>query len=149
MDRRTTDAVMIEQRAWAMTRRSIKTDAKQTALRLAVAMIDLTTLEGKDSPQKVRSLCRKAVQPYDGPLDLDIRPIDDPIAVDHFAGRVGIRSKERLDRSHGVSHDTISLREQVLSKLCMLARKLFHCFVSQSTSSNRAKYSRLVASTYH
>ena len=75
MDRRTTDAVMIEQRAWSMTRRSIKTDAKQTALRLAVAMIDLTTLEGKDSPEKVRALCRKAMTPYEGEVDPPVPPV--------------------------------------------------------------------------
>ncbi len=63
---------MIEQRAQAMTRRSIKTEAKQAALRLAIAMVDLTTLEGKDSPQKIKSLCRKAISPYEGSLDLDV-----------------------------------------------------------------------------
>ncbi len=36
---------------------------KESGLRLAVSMVDLTTLEGADSPEKVRSLCRKAVQP--------------------------------------------------------------------------------------
>lgn len=54
---------MVEERAASFTRRSIKTSAKQSGLRLALSMLDLTTLEGKDSPEKVRSLCRKAIRP--------------------------------------------------------------------------------------
>jgi len=65
----TVDAVMLEERAASFTRRSIKTASKRTALRLALSMVDLTTLEGKDSPGKVRALCRKAIRP--GPTDLD------------------------------------------------------------------------------
>jgi deoxyribose-phosphate aldolase len=84
---------MVEQRARAMTRRSIKTEAKQVALRLAIAMVDLTTLEGKDSPQKIKSLCRKAIRPYDGPLDLEVPPVAAvcvypslvPVAIDTLA----------------------------------------------------------------
>lgn len=76
-----------------MTRRSIKTEAKQVALRLAIAMIDLTTLEGKDSPQKIKSLCRKAIRPYDGLLDLEVPPVAAvcvypslvPVAIDTLA----------------------------------------------------------------
>lgn len=47
-------------------KRSIKTDSKVRLLRLALSMVDLTTLEGADSPQRVRGLCHKAVQPYPG-----------------------------------------------------------------------------------
>jgi deoxyribose-phosphate aldolase len=61
----TVDAVMAAQRAAEFTKRSIKTSAKAAGLRLALAMLDLTTLEGKDSPQKVRALCRKAVRPWE------------------------------------------------------------------------------------
>jgi deoxyribose-phosphate aldolase len=43
--------------------RSIKTTAKQWALDLAISMIDLTTLEGQDTPGKVRALCAKGRQP--------------------------------------------------------------------------------------
>jgi deoxyribose-phosphate aldolase len=68
MVNRRTDAVMLAQRAASFTRRSIKTDAKVAGLRLAMSMVDLTTLEGKDSPEKVRSLCRKAMTPYAGAL---------------------------------------------------------------------------------
>jgi deoxyribose-phosphate aldolase len=59
----TVDRVMAEARAASFTKRSIKNQTKLRGLLLALAMIDLTTLEGKDSPEKVRSLCRKAVRP--------------------------------------------------------------------------------------
>lgn len=61
----TVDTIMAERRAKSFTTRSIKTTAKDAGLRLALAMMDLTTLEGKDSPEKVRSLCRKAIRPYE------------------------------------------------------------------------------------
>jgi deoxyribose-phosphate aldolase len=59
----TVDAVMVEARAGALAKRSIKTSAKVAGIRLAVACMDLTTLEGKDSPGRVRSLCAKALRP--------------------------------------------------------------------------------------
>ena len=59
----TIDQIMVEERAASFTRRSIKADAKLSGLRLIVAMMDLTTLEGKDTPGKVAYLCRKAIQP--------------------------------------------------------------------------------------
>src|SRR5260221_3043414 len=59
------DAVMVEERAASFTKRSIKTSAKLEGLKLVVAMMDLTTLEGKDTPGKVAYLCRKAIQPID------------------------------------------------------------------------------------
>ena len=61
----TVDGVMVDRRAGSFTTRSIKKASKQAALELAVSMIDLTTLEGADSPEKVRSLCRKAVRPWE------------------------------------------------------------------------------------
>ncbi len=60
------DAVGVEERATALGKRSIKKDAKRSGIRLAISMLDLTTLEGKDSEGKVRQLCRKAVQPLPG-----------------------------------------------------------------------------------
>jgi deoxyribose-phosphate aldolase len=57
------DRVGIEERAATLGRRSIKTTAKQQGIRLAVSTIDLTTLEGADTPGKVRHLCAKAVCP--------------------------------------------------------------------------------------
>jgi deoxyribose-phosphate aldolase len=59
----TVDAVMAAERAASFTRRSIKSASKRSGLLLAMSMLDLTTLEGKDSVEKVRGLCRKAVTP--------------------------------------------------------------------------------------
>jgi len=61
------DAVGVEERAAKFTTRSIKTASKLKGLHLAVSMIDLTTLEGKDTPGKVASLCQKAVSPHEIP----------------------------------------------------------------------------------
>jgi len=59
------DQVMAEERAGSFTKRSIKTSAKLAGLKLVVAMTDLTTLEGKDTPGKVAYLCQKARHPAD------------------------------------------------------------------------------------
>ena len=64
------DQIMVEERAAAFTKRSIKTSAKLAGLKLAVSMMDLTTLEGKDTPGKVAFLCRKAMQPIDPRYDV-------------------------------------------------------------------------------
>ena len=63
----TVDAVGVEERVAKYTTRSVKKRAKLFGLKLAVSMLDLTTLEGKDTPGKVESLCRKAVRPHDDP----------------------------------------------------------------------------------
>jgi deoxyribose-phosphate aldolase len=57
------DAVGVATRVAWLAKRSIKTTAKAEGLRLALSMIDLTTLEGKDSDGKVRRLCAKALCP--------------------------------------------------------------------------------------
>lgn len=54
---------MAARRAESFGKRSIKSASKARALRMAMSMLDLTTLEGKDSAEKVRALCRKALQP--------------------------------------------------------------------------------------
>jgi deoxyribose-phosphate aldolase len=61
----TIDQVMVEERAASFAKRSIKASAKLAGLKLAVSMMDLTTLEGKDTPGKVAYLCRKALNPID------------------------------------------------------------------------------------
>ena len=61
----TIDQVMTEERAAAFTKRSIKAGAKLAGLKMVVSMMDLTTLEGKDTPGKVAYLCRKAIAPAD------------------------------------------------------------------------------------
>ena len=59
------DAVALEERAASLTKRSIKKGAKVAGLKLAVSMMDLTTLEGKDTAGKVSQLCQKALRPLD------------------------------------------------------------------------------------
>jgi deoxyribose-phosphate aldolase len=64
------DQIMVEERAASFTKRSIKADAKLSGLRLAFSMMDLTTLEGKDSKGKVAHLCQKAMFPADPRLEV-------------------------------------------------------------------------------
>lgn len=59
------DQVGIEERASRFTKRSIKTESKVNGLKLALNMIDLTTLEGKDTDGKVKQLCYKAQHLHD------------------------------------------------------------------------------------
>jgi deoxyribose-phosphate aldolase len=61
------DFVGVEERVAKYTTRSIKNSAKLFGLKLAASMVDLTTLEGKDTAGKVESLCQKALQPHDDP----------------------------------------------------------------------------------
>jgi deoxyribose-phosphate aldolase len=61
------DQVGIQERVAKYTTRSIKKSSKLFGLRLAVSMVDLTTLEGKDTPGKIASLCRKALRPHEAP----------------------------------------------------------------------------------
>ncbi|MBB4913387.1 deoxyribose-phosphate aldolase [Streptosporangium saharense] len=60
------DRVGADQRAAMLGTRSIKTTSKALAIDLAIRMVDLTTLEGADTPGKVRALCAKAVRPDPG-----------------------------------------------------------------------------------
>ena len=57
------DQVGVDSRAAMLGTRSIKTSSKNLAIDLAIKMVDLTTLEGADTPGKVRALCNKAVRP--------------------------------------------------------------------------------------
>src|SRR5207245_2102450 len=56
-------AVALEERAESLSKRSIKREAKVWALELAIRTMDLTTLEGADTPGKVAALCSKGVRP--------------------------------------------------------------------------------------
>ncbi len=67
------DAVGLTERAAGLTTRSIKTSSKKAALLLAVSCMDLTTLEGADTPGKVSSLCAKALRP--DPSNPQIPPV--------------------------------------------------------------------------
>src|SRR5919201_6035207 len=57
------DAVALEERSASLAKRSIKKQAKVFGLELAIRCMDLTTLEGSDTPGKVAALCSKAVRP--------------------------------------------------------------------------------------
>ncbi len=59
----TVDEVGVGERVAALSTRSIKKDSKLAALALSVQMMDLTTLEGKDTPGKVAQMCAKAMHP--------------------------------------------------------------------------------------
>lgn len=59
----TVDQVGVEGRVAALCKRSIKNQAKIAGLKMAISMMDLTTLEGKDSAGKVTAMCRKAIRP--------------------------------------------------------------------------------------
>ncbi len=64
------DAVGVEERVARFCKRSIKKESKIAAMKLALSMIDLTTLEGQDTPGKVRQLCQKALHLHDSLPDL-------------------------------------------------------------------------------
>jgi deoxyribose-phosphate aldolase len=66
----TVDQVGIEERVARFNTRSIKKGSKVQALKLALNMIDLTTLEGKDTEGKVKQMCYKAMHPHDALSDL-------------------------------------------------------------------------------
>src|SRR6058998_3035381 len=57
------DAVAAEERAASLAKRSLKKDSKVWGLKTIISMIDLTTLEGKDTRGKVWALCQKAMRP--------------------------------------------------------------------------------------
>jgi deoxyribose-phosphate aldolase len=86
------DQVAVEERAAALGKRSIKKAAKVAGLKLAVRMMDLTTLEGKDTPGKVRQMCAKALTPLAedpsiGPCAaVCVYPNLVPVAKDALAG---------------------------------------------------------------
>ena len=90
------DQVAVEERADSLSRRSIKRESKLFALDLAVRMMDLTTLEGADTPGKVAALCSKAMRP--DPSDLTVPPVAAvciypnlvPVALDRVRGS-GVR----------------------------------------------------------
>jgi len=86
------DQVAVEERAATLAKRSIKREAKLWALELAIRTIDLTTLEGSDTPGKVAALCSKALRP--DPLDPTIPSVAAvcvypnlvPVAVERVRG---------------------------------------------------------------
>jgi deoxyribose-phosphate aldolase len=81
------DQVGVEARAAALGTRSIKREAKMWALETAITMIDLTTLEGADTPGKVAAMCAKARRPE--PLDPRVPSV---AAVCVYPDLVGVAS---------------------------------------------------------
>ena len=65
LNNRTIDQVGAEERVSRLFSRSIKKESKVQALKMILGMFDLTTLEGKDSPGKVKQLCYKAAHLHD------------------------------------------------------------------------------------
>jgi deoxyribose-phosphate aldolase len=91
------DQVGADQRAAMLGTRSIKTTAKEWALDLAIRMVDLTTLEGADTPGKVRALCAKARRP--DPADPSCPSV---AAVCVYPAMVAVAAPLLGDRSTGV-----------------------------------------------
>ncbi len=87
------DEVGVNERVARFQTRSIKTASKIEALKLILSMIDLTTLEGQDTPGKVRQLCQKAIHLHDAMPDLPhvaavcVYPTMVAIAKDTLKGR--------------------------------------------------------------
>lgn len=91
------DKVGAESRAAMLGTRSIKTSSKARAIDLAISMVDLTTLEGADTPGKVKSLCAKALRP--DPTDLSVPHVG---AICVYNDMVGI-ARDYLDSIGGDS----------------------------------------------
>ncbi|MGH7903977.1 MAG: deoxyribose-phosphate aldolase [Candidatus Dormibacteraceae bacterium] len=89
---RSVDRVGAEERAAALARRSIKKASKLFALDLAIRCMDLTTLEGADTPGKIAGLCSKAMRPRPGDASIPpvaavcIYPLLIPDALAHLRG---------------------------------------------------------------
>ncbi len=64
-DSPTIDQIGVEERIARLGKRSIKTDSKMAALKMAISMCDLTTLEARDTEGKVIQLCNKAMRPHE------------------------------------------------------------------------------------
>jgi len=83
------DKLGVQERVDRFSKRSIKDAAKKHGLHLALSMIDLTTLEGRDTPQKVRNLCYKARYLHDS-----LAGIPSVAAVCVYPNFVAIAKKE-------------------------------------------------------
>ena len=101
------DQVGAEARAASLSTRSIKTTAKAFAIDLAIRMVDLTTLEGQDTPGKVRTLCAKAVRP-----DPSDPTCPSTAAICVYADMVGDRERgaRQQRRPHRRSRDRVPQR---------------------------------------
>lgn len=103
------DAVGLEQRAAALATRSIKTESKRRAIDTIIRLIDLTTLEGADTPGKVRSLVAKAMTP-----DVTDPTCPRPAAVCVYGDLVGVAAEalgaaKGLEDAHGIRPEGINI----------------------------------------
>jgi deoxyribose-phosphate aldolase len=96
---RSVDEVGADERAASLAKRSIKKSSKLWALDLAIRCMDLTTLEGMDTPGKIAGLCAKAIRPKPGDASIPsvatvcVYPARIKDAVEHLHGSsVGIAS---------------------------------------------------------
>lgn len=95
------DKVGVEERVSRFQSRSIKTTAKMQGLKMVLSMIDLTTLEGKDTPGKVRQMCFKAAHLHDSYTDLPT-----VAAVCVYPSMVGIAKS--IVGTHGIKVASVS-----------------------------------------
>lgn len=79
------DMIAANERASSFTKRSIKKSSKLDALYLAIQMVDLTTLEGMDTPGKVKQLCGKAINPVPPQIQLEMMKYDTYRPIPHTA----------------------------------------------------------------
>jgi deoxyribose-phosphate aldolase len=106
-------------RVAGLATRSIKKDSKLAAIDLAVRMVDLTTLEGADTPGKVRGLCAKAVRP--DPADPQVPPV---AAVCVYPDLVAVAKAELPSAGTGSSVAVASVATAFPSGRASLAVKL-------------------------
>lgn len=88
----TIDQVGVVERASRFTKRSIKKEAKMQGLKMVLNMIDLTTLEGMDTPGKVKQLCYKARHLHDA-----VEGLPNVAAVCVYPNFVGVAKEELAD----------------------------------------------------
>lgn len=92
------DEVGVSERVARFQTRSIKTSSKVDALKMILSMIDLTTLEGQDTPGKVRQLCQKAMHLHDS-----MPGLPHVAAVCVYPTMVGVAKKALGDRGINVA----------------------------------------------
>ena len=92
------DEVGVNERVARFQTRSIKKESKIEALHMILSMIDLTTLEGQDTPGKVRQLCQKAIHLHDA-----MPGLPHVAAVCVYPTMVGVAKKALGDRDIGIA----------------------------------------------
>jgi deoxyribose-phosphate aldolase len=115
------DQVGLERRSAVLATRSIKAEAKLQAIDMAISMIDLTTLEGADTPGRVRSLCVQAMRP--DPDHPDVPPVAAVcvypdlagVAVERLAGSAVVVAAVATAFPSGRSSLTVKLADTALA----------------------------------